>query len=314
MFTFEAHKRGMNSGCMTFIPGDVPTLATLGEDGVRVWDLRERKAIRHLRSASGDEASSLTCSADGRLLVVCTGSGPSRIRLWGWAARRVEKVVECGDKAQCAVLSPDGSSLAMGGYRDPRVGFDYAARPLPSAGPGCFDIRRVRTATWAPLRLLAGHEDQIGFLAFSPDGRLLASASADRRAILWDLATREKLAIITHEAEVRGVAFSPDGAILATTGGRSVKLFDVARLKPIRRQLSGHKKEVRGIAFSPDGATLASVALDGLVRLWDLKSGKPGRVFDWGLGRLCCVASAPDGMLAAAAAADGRVVIWDRDD
>ncbi len=300
MFTFTACPHGLNTHCMAFLPGDAPLLATLGEDGARVWDLRERTAVRRLDDI-GAHPASISPSPDGRLLAVCADEGPATIRLWDWRAGRVEANLPGGDKVQCAVFSPDGRTLAFGGYREGRSGMDYS-------------VRRLRAPGWKPQRLLRGHEDQTGFLAFSPDGRMLATGAADQSVILWGLSSREPLASVGHPTLVWGVAFSPDGRLLATTGGKTVKLFDVARLKPIRRQLSGHKKEVRGIAFSPDGATLASVALDGMVRLWDLPSRKARRVLDWGLGPLHCIGFSHDGMLAAAGAADGRVVVWDRDE
>jgi WD40 repeat protein len=298
MFTFEAHPTGMNTFCMAFIPGEAPLLATLGNDGARVWDLAARRPIRHLADTGGNPPS-ISCSPDGRLLVVGCGGSPTRILLWDWAANRVEYDLMGLEKVQCALLSPDACTLAMGGHHLTRSGWDFA-------------VRRLRVGTWAPLRLLRGHENQTGYLAFSPDGTLLASGASDGIAILWGLKRREALLAVKHTGHVFSVAFSPDGRLLATASGNSVRLIDVARRKPIRGQLRGHRNGVRAVAFTPAGE-LASVSLDGTVRFWDARSRKPGRVFDWGIGPLRCLGFSPGGMLAAAASINGHVVVWDVD-
>jgi len=300
MFTFEAHSGGLNTFCMTFIPGEKPLLATAGDDGVRVWNLTSRETISYLDTGE-NEPSSLTCSPDGRLLVLTQGNRPTFIRVWDWNRNRVVKEIDGGTHAQCALFSPDQTTLAIGGYRFTRSRVDYS-------------VRRLSASTWRPQRLLQGHEDQTGFLAFSPNGDFLASGAADKGAILWDLKTREALLTVQHQKVVWGVAFSGDGSLLATTGGRTIKLVDVAKRKVIRGQLRGHTKDVFGITFAPDGRTLVSVGGDGTVRWWDVRKREATRILDWGLGKLHCIAFSSDGTLAAAGSAAGQIVVWDVDD
>lgn len=299
MFTFEAHKGGLNTFCMTFIPGATPLLATAGTEGVRVWDLTARKEIRHLPTDEED-CSSLASSPDGRWLVVCQGDDPTMIRVWEWAKNRIVKEIDGGLRVQCAVFSPDGESLAIGGYRDGRSEID-------------FSVRRLRVATWSPQRLLRGHENQTGFLAFTRDGSMLASGAADQTATLWDLRTREAVVTVKHPTVVWGVAFSDDGSLLATTGGKNIKLIDTAKRKELRGMLRGHTQEVRGLTFAPDGRTLVSAAEDGTVRWWNPLARESLRVVDWGLGRLHCIGFSSDGTLGAAASAAGQVAVWDVD-
>src|SRR5437763_1531931 len=109
---------------------------------------------------------------------------------------------------------------------------------------------------------LKGH----GPVAFSPDGKTLASAGADKAILLWDVATgkvRATLQPVRVPGDplvpwVHSVVFSPDGNTLASGGGdRTVKLWDVASGK-VRATFHGHKDDVYSVAFSPDGKTLAS--------------------------------------------------------
>jgi WD40 repeat protein len=119
---------------------------------------------------------------------------------------------------------------------------------------------------------LTGHTDSVYDVGFSPDGALLASASADRTVRLWNVTTDQpqRAPLTGHTNEVRGVAFSPDGALLATASDdRTVRLWDVATGQPHGAPLEGHTDEVRGVAFSPDGALLATASVDRTVRLWD---------------------------------------------
>jgi WD40 repeat protein len=113
-------------------------------------------------------------------------------------------------------------------------------------------------------------------VAISPDGRLLASGSADKSIKLWSLPEGVLLKTLTgHTDYVRAVAISPDGRLLASgSDDRAIKLWslpDGALLKT----LAGHTDYVYAVAISPDGRLLASGSGDKTVKLWSLPEGKP---------------------------------------
>ena len=122
------------------------------------------------------------------------------------------------------------------------------------------------------------HSDSVRSVAFSPDGKTLATGSADRTVILWDVASRKPLGepLKAHSDAVWSVAFSPDRKTLAT-GSRdtTVILWDVASRKPLGEPLKAHSALVSSLAFSPDGKTLATGSGDWTVILWDVASRKP---------------------------------------
>jgi WD40 repeat protein len=153
------------------------------------------------------------------------------------------------------------------------------------------------------------YEVGLNHIAFSPDGRLLASADA-----IWDVESKQTLQTPERSRQVpAAVAFSPDGSLLAVAlANRAIKLWDIASGQVVRIFEEQAGAVTLSIAFSPDGTWLVSGEHDGTVRLWKVESGQVVRTFAHGTeSHVHSVAFSADGCLVASSGIDYTARLWD---
>jgi len=306
---------------------DNKLLLTASEDRTAIlWEVATGRQLRTLQGHAG-EVHSVAFSPDGRLAL--TGGEDSRAILWnlttgrrkgsfpseyfrvaavGFTPDAREVLLAGGNTAslydaatgrllrsfrqsgdvRAAALSPDGKLLAT-------AGGEYQKTP---------QLILWDAASGAKLRSLAGHAEYVKTVAFSRDGRLLASADNGRVAIVWDTKTGVKLGDFvakegdySHDRDIGAVAFSPDGRqlLLGQEGGATV--WDVDSGKPLNalQSLSG---SVTALAFSPDGrrVLLASHYRDhGAAFLYDAASGQLQQILRGHTGGIHVAAFSPTG-------------------
>jgi WD40 repeat protein len=162
---------------------------------------------------------------------------------------------------------------------------------------------------------LADRESPLA-IAFSPDGRILASADSNQRLRLWDV-TSGKLSAVSQAPRLgSGLAFSPDGKLLAGASTDStVRLWDAATGKEVRQigrfQPASLRLLQAAVAFSPDGKRLASSSNDTAVQLWDVVTGKQVAALKGHANIVLALAFSPDGKTLVTAGMDQRFICWD---
>ncbi|MEJ8826497.1 TIR domain-containing protein [Variovorax humicola] len=299
--TLRPHRESLLACAVT---SDGRLVATAGSGPlIRLWDAATGA---ELRAFPGHAAIALAIDAQGTLIAAACAD--RRIRLWDLATGEAcgELVGHTDMLTDCAISADRRFLVSSSADCTLRIWDLTTGAVRHSIGRTWKDDGR-----FAPVPSDQGHWSSVLGCAISPDGRWVASCSADQTASIWDAETGLVVRVLAgHEAEVRACCFSPDGKLLATAGGdRKVKVWDCATGE--HTTLGRHMHVVTSCAFVGDGCSLVSASADGTLMLWDLPSGEPicamtGHT-DWVND---CAASA-DGRVLASASADGTAKLWD---
>ncbi len=235
--------------------------------------------------------------------------------------RSARKDAEQSADAAMRHLYVTDMTLAQTAWNEARVGeiVRLLKRHVPSEelSGGPKDLRGFEWQYWNRLihpyqRSLDRHYGAVQSVAFSGDGKRLASASYDQSVKVWDvMAGREALSLKGHVDWVRCVAFNLDGSRLASASNdKTVRIWDAASGQPLG-VFTEQSRAVTSVAFSPDGKWLASGSEDQTVKVWNAQSGQLAQTLKEHSDAVTSVAFSSDGKRLASGSWDRRVVVWD---
>ncbi|MFP6692019.1 MAG: WD40 repeat domain-containing protein, partial [Pirellulales bacterium] len=321
-----------SGNCLAFLKGRDILAIGAGRDGVQFSDFNSGVLLSIL--ASGQSAvTDIASTHDGSILAVAGSRGG--VQIWDTDSRRELMELTTGPQAvQSVRFSPGGRVLAAalnnGQIKlwnltfDPPLDLATLVGPVAlktATEPAARPVKPVDAApppdytVVGPIRLkkdLAGHEGEVHCVTFARNGRLLASAGADKSVRLWDVLTEKQLkAFNWHTDRVIDVAFSPDSKWLASASeDKTVRIWDLANGVE-RHSLTGHGDAVYCVGFSPDGTIVASGSKDKKVIFWSSSDGAKQKTFTGHQEAVKDLDFSADGRVLASAGFDTTVKLWD---
>ena len=278
---------------------------------VKLWDVATRKVIKTLNGHS-DSVNSVSFSRDGK--VIASASSDKTVKLWDAASRKLIKTLNGHNRHSESVnsvsFSPDGKIIATASNDKTVKLWDVASRKLKQTLNE--QPKPDNSVGDSPDDKVIGSSDSINDASFSPNGKLIASASSDRKVRLWDSALNKQPKILRgHTKEVLSISFSANSKTIATASAdKTVKIWDSFKGKEIR-PLEGHLNSVNSVSFSPDDKIIATASSDKTIKLWNAETGKKIKTLEGHTDRVNSLSFSSDSKKIASVSNDSTVKLWD---
>ena len=316
--TFKDHRGTVIS--LAFSP-DGKRMASAGRDKmVKIWSLERESMVKTMDfSDNSYQIECLDFSPDGKQLA----AGP-------WSAKLVPMLmIDCekaavtnqfllhGGKVSSVKFSPDGSLVVTGADDSVmRIANAASGETLGMINVVEETITDSLSVLMTTMQVLTKKPkeiwDCVSEVAFTPDGRHIATVCDDGKTKLWDVAAQRRIHVF-HETghEMESVDFSPDGSLLATAGrSAEIRVWNVDD-RTSAAELTGHQGSIWSVRFSPDGRLLASGSSDKSIRLWDVETWRCISVLQGAYECVNTLAFTPDSRILAAGDDGTTVNLWD---
>ena len=281
---------------VAYDPGSARVAVARSNQPVLIWNVDTGEVTTPLVDIEG-AVDSVVYAPDGNRIAaaVVATSAVTGEALNEW----IVKISDAHTGAAIATLQDYRASGPWVTYsRDDRVAF-----------PGDEDTVRIWDLDTGEVKVLGTHGGFLGAVAYSPDGRLVASAGEDETVRIWDVDTGRARVLRGHESAVLSVSYSADGRYVASAGrDATVRIWDVDTGEV--GILRGHESAVYSVAYSADGRHVASAGQDATVRIWDAETAEEISALtdheSWALS----VAYSADGRYIVSAGGDRTVRLW----
>jgi WD40 repeat protein len=284
-----------------------PKPSPLHEEYIRAsqkWEAKEITRLEKLADREARQAKRFRRYSLALAVMLLLAVGAAGFAFWQRAVARARQLISASMASQDT--EPELSVLIAA--RGVAATWPWGHIVLPEA-----EDQLHRTIVASHVRLtLDGHDEFVWSVAWSPDGKRLATGSYDKTARVWDAVTGKGLLTLSgHRGFVESVVWSPDGRRLATgSWDETVKVWNAATGKQLLT-LSGHKGPVTSVAWSPDGERLITGSTDATARVWDAKTGEEIVTLTRHTGVVWSVAWSPNGEKVATGSADDTARVWD---
>lgn len=278
---------------------DKQLLATATMNGISIWskDGILLQTLRHTGEVLDvefidDRTNSNSVNASGdRYKLVSTGVDKT-VRVWQVFNRYSDRV-----GVYSVAVSPTSNTYAVADW-DNQIEI----------------WRNNLDGTQKLIRTIPGHENTISQIKYSPDGKLIASASWDKIIKLWDAKTGDLIDTLRHKDGINSIALSPDGQTLISAGeDKTIKIWNLTNTPKLSKTLKGHTDSIKAVAVSPDGALIASAGYDNTIKLWN-SAGELLQTIDAHNLAITSLAFTPNSETLASASWDNTVKLWSIED